>query len=189
MPFHRHCIHKYSNLRYVRRSASICVGLVALIILALSIPALPQEQLLSSSQQNQFVIGQHSFIDMGPPFDFYEVFIVRSNGNSTSIERLTITPPGDRCFVPAKVRTASASINQPTSMLLGSMNPCKIPEKALLRERKRCKNCVVFSGADVVMQLPCGNQTRLIRSDILDRDMFDVRTKTPQYTSWTMRLV
>jgi outer membrane biosynthesis protein TonB len=39
------------------------------------------------------------------------------------------------------------------------------------------------------MAVPCGSQTRLIRSDILDKDMFDATTKTPEHTSWTMSLV
>lgn len=39
------------------------------------------------------------------------------------------------------------------------------------------------------MQVQCGSQARLIRSDILDRDMFDAAPKTPQYTSWTMKLL
>jgi hypothetical protein len=48
---------------------------------------------------------------------------------------------------------------------------------------------MVFSGADVLMSVQCGNQTRLIRSDILDRDMFDSSTKTPEHTSAAMSLV
>ncbi len=39
------------------------------------------------------------------------------------------------------------------------------------------------------MQVQCGTQTRLLRSDILDKDMFDAATNTPQHTSWTMQLL
>jgi TonB family protein len=39
------------------------------------------------------------------------------------------------------------------------------------------------------MQVQCGTQSRLIRSDILDRDMFDPTTKTPEHTSWTIALL
>lgn len=170
----------------MRGSAGICIGLVGLAVLALCIPTFSQLQ----ARPHQFVIGRHSFIDIGPPFDFYEVFIVLPDGHgSSAVERLTVTPHGNECFVPAKVETASASINQSTSALLGSMNPCKIPEKALRHEQKRRKEGLVFSGADVVMEVSCGNQVRLLRSDILDRDMFDATTKTPQYTSWTMGLM
>jgi TonB family protein len=39
------------------------------------------------------------------------------------------------------------------------------------------------------MEVRCGSQTRLIRMDILDRDMFDPAPKTPERTSWTMALL
>jgi hypothetical protein len=75
------------------------------------------------------------------------------------------------------------------SDLLGGTNPCSIPEKDLRRELKRCKRCLVFSGADVVMQVTCGGEDRRIRMDILDRDMFDPHPVTPEHTSWTMGIL
>ena len=39
------------------------------------------------------------------------------------------------------------------------------------------------------MQVGCGNQKRLIRSRVLDKDWFDPDPKTPQHTSWTMQLL
>ena len=39
------------------------------------------------------------------------------------------------------------------------------------------------------MQIQCGDQTRIIRSEILDRDMFDPTPNTPPHTGWTMRLL
>ena len=39
------------------------------------------------------------------------------------------------------------------------------------------------------MQVQCGGQTRIIRSDIIDRDMFDPHAGTPQHTSWTMEIL
>ncbi len=39
------------------------------------------------------------------------------------------------------------------------------------------------------MQVNCGGETRLIRADILDRDVFDPAIKTPQNTNWTMGLL
>lgn len=152
-PFHRHDTHKYSKLRYMRRSASICIGLVGLAVIMVCVPTFSQLQPLPHLQANEFVVGRHSFIDIGPPLDFYEVFIVRPDSHGSAVERLTITPHGDACFVPAKVETASASINQPSKGLLGSKNPCRIPEKALQQERKRRKEGLVFSGADVVWDL------------------------------------
>lgn len=48
---------------------------------------------------------------------------------------------------------------------------------------------MVFSGAHVTMSVQCGTQTRLIRMDVLDRDMFDPAANTPKHTSWTMALL
>jgi TonB family protein len=39
------------------------------------------------------------------------------------------------------------------------------------------------------MHLQCGGKERIIRADVLDRDMFDQTTATPENTSWTMRLL
>jgi hypothetical protein len=39
------------------------------------------------------------------------------------------------------------------------------------------------------MQVQCGPQTRMIRAEILDKDMFDPAANTPIYTSWTMQLL
>ena len=136
-----------------------------------------------------FVLGRHTFIDIGPPFNFYEVLSVRQDGVGTSVERITVTPPGDPCSQPATVETANASLPIPISELLGGKNPCSIPEKALKRELKRRKNSLVFSGAEIMMSVQCGTQARLIRMDILDRDMFDPAPKTPEHTSWTMTLL
>jgi hypothetical protein len=138
---------------------------------------------------NEFVIARHTFVDFGPPLDFYELFIAHSAAKGTSIERISVTPPADVCFAPAKTEVASAALSETPAELLGSTNPCTIPENELRRELKRCKNCSVFSGAKVVMQVQCGTQTRLVRSDILDRDMFDANPKTPEHTSWTMGLL
>jgi TonB family protein len=143
----------------------------------------------ASPRPNQFEIGQRTFFDFDPPFNYYEIYVVRPSASGTFVERITLTPPADECFVPAKLEFVSATIREPVAALLGSENPCEIPEKALRREMKRRNKGLVFSGADLVIQIQCGGKTRLIRSDILDRDMFDPAPKTPQYTSWTMQLM
>jgi len=158
-------------------------------LLILCGPAQPRERRPASPQPNQFEIARHTFIDVGPPNDFYELFIVRAIANGTSIGRFTLTPAGDACMAPAKLETASATISESVAALLDSTNPCAIPESALQRELKRRKQGLVFSGADVVLRVPCGTQTRLIRADILDRDMFDAAPNTPENTSLTMRLL
>jgi TonB family protein len=151
--------------------------------------AFPQDRRAAPPLPNQFTIGRHTFFDFGPPFDFYELLRVRQTPNGTSIERITLTPAGDACTQPAKIETASASSSESVAALLGNTNPCTIPEKELRRELKRCKKCLVFSGANVAMQVQCGTETRIVRSDILDKDMFDPAPNTPEHTSWTMQLL
>ena len=151
--------------------------------------ALPQDRRSASPLPDQFAIGRHTFFDFGPPNDYYELLLVRPAPNGTSIERILLTPAGDACMQPAKIEAVSASLKDSVATLLGNTNPCTIPEKELRRELKRCKKCLVFSGANVAMQVQCGTQTRVIRSDILDKDMFDPAPNTPQHTSWTMQLL
>lgn len=138
---------------------------------------------------DEVVIGRHSFIDIGPPFDFYEVITLRSTNSGIRVERALLSPPGDKCLQPASVEGAEATIAGSMSDVLEHVNPCAIPEKELQREVKRCKKCLVFSGADVTMQLQCGGTLRSIRTDILDRDMFDDHPNTPKNTSWSMNLM
>jgi len=142
-----------------------------------------------ASSPDQFVIGRHTFIDVGPPNDFYELVLVRPTSNGSSIERITLTPATDECFQPAKVEVAAGSLAESVAALLGKTNPCSIPEKELRRERKRCKKCLVFSGANIAMQVQCGAHTRIVRADILDKDMFDPAPSTPEHTTWTMQLL
>jgi hypothetical protein len=158
-------------------------------ILILCGSASPQDHPPVSPLPDQFVIGRHTFFDFGPPNDFYEVLLVRQTPSGASIERILLTPVGDACTQPAKIEAASASLEDSVATLLGNTNPCTIPEKELRRELKRCKKCLVFSGANVAMQVQCGDRTRIVRSDILDKDMFDPAPNTPAHTSWTMQLL
>jgi TonB family protein len=138
---------------------------------------------------DQIILGRNYFIDIGPPFDSYEVISLRSTASGLQIERVTLSPPGDACLQPASAETSTATISQSMDELLGHVNPCSIPEKDLKREIKRCKHCLVFSGANVTMELQCGAQNRKIRMDILDRDLFDKNANTPKNTSWTRSLL
>lgn len=165
--------------------ANLCV---CAMLLTASV-ALTQTSSPKTQHPDQFLIGRHTFFDFGPPFDFYEVFSVHSTGSTTSIERITITPPGDTCTQHAQVETVKASVNESIMDLLGKTDPCAIPENDLRREIKRCKKCSVFSGADITMQVQCGQKTRRIRMNILDKDMFDPTVQTPKHTSWTMHLL
>lgn len=159
------------------------------VALSFTSPTLAQKQHAAVPMPDHFEIGRHTFFDFGPPFDYYELLLVRSNGLGASIQRIILTPPGDECTAPAAVDVASASMSESISVVLGNENPCEIPEKELRRELKRCKHCIVFSGANITMRVPCGAGSRLIRSDILDKDMFSTSPKTPEHTSWTMQLL
>jgi Gram-negative bacterial TonB protein C-terminal len=165
----------------MRRSALICLAVLACVC------ADARDSRPAAEMPTQFEIGRHTFFDFGPPTDYYELLVIRPTQNGSSIERITLTP-GYTC-TPAKVEVASASTSESVADLLGNTNPCTIPEKELHRELKRCKKCLVFSGANVAMQFQCGTQSRILRADILDRDMFDPAPNTPEHTSWTMRIL
>ena len=152
-------------------------------------PAFPQKHAPAVPPPVRFEIGRRTFFDFGPPFNYYDLFIVRPNSSGTLIERISLTPPGHSCAQPAKIEAASAAISESIATILGKTNPCTIPEKELHRELKRCNKCLVFSGANVAMEVQCGSQTRIIRSDILDRDLFDPAANTPKHTEWTMQLL
>jgi|SRR5689334_2221754 len=141
------------------------------------------------TRPKQFEIGVLTFFDFGPPNEYYTLYIVRPTNGGSELERIILTPPADKCFAPARFETAEATLPESVDELLGARNPCEIRQKELKKELKHCKNCMTFSGAKVSMQVSCGGEKRLIRSDILDRDMFSPAAKTPKNTSWTMRLL
>jgi TonB family protein len=165
--------------------ASIAIWAVVIF----SSQALSQGRQVSLSQPNQFEIGQRTFFDFGPPFNYYTLYVIRPAVGGASIDRIMMSPPGNVCLAPAKVEIAHASINDSPSALLGSKSVCSIPGKELHRELKRCKHCQVFSGANMVLRVQCGTQTRLIRSDVLEKDWFESAPKTPEHTSAFMRLL
>jgi hypothetical protein len=152
-------------------------------------PTMGQKAKEPVERPTQFEMGVLTFFDFGPPFDYYALYVVRPVEAGTQIERIILTPEGNKCFAPAKMERTMATVSETVDHLLGAKNPCEIPEKELKRELKRCKHCLTFSGANVKMQVNCGGETRLIRSDILDHDMFNPAVKTPENTSWTMRLL
>lgn len=143
----------------------------------------------SSTFPEKLVIAQHSFIDVGPPNDFYELIQIEPSADGVAVERTLITPEGQACIQPATVETRLVTLHQTFPAFLEGKNPCAIPEKELHKEVKRCKKCLVFSGINVKMQATCGGKQREIRMEILDRDMFDAHANTPEETSWTMRVL
>lgn len=142
-----------------------------------------------SSMPDRFLVARHTFVDVGPPNDFYEIISVRGTESGTVIDRVTLTPAGDACIQSPTVETVSSAIPETMSVVLEGRNPCAIPEKAVRKELKRRKQGLVFSGAEISMHVQCGGNERVIRADVLDRDMFDSKATTPENTSWTMRLL
>jgi hypothetical protein len=87
-------------------------GVVACAILFLCDTAIAEDRNSKAPQPEQFEIGRLTFFDFGPPFDFYEIFIVRPATAGSSIERITLTPPGHECSSTAKIEVASALITE-----------------------------------------------------------------------------
>lgn len=162
--------------------------LTALLLIAFPGNSVPPKK-KPAAWPTRFEIGNMTHFDFGPPFNYYELFIVRPADDGSSVERITLTPAADRCLRTAKTEVAVGKINAPVEALFGAENPCAIREKKLRQEAKRCKHCLVFSFATTNMQVQCGAQARLIRAEVLDRDMFAANAHTPKYTSWTMDLL
>lgn len=160
-----------------------------LFVLVCGCTTLAQDGRTLPSMPDRFLITRHTFIDVGPPNDFYEIISVRGIAGGTSVQRVTLIPAGDACFQPATVEMAVSSIPAPISAVLEGRNPCAIPDRTLRKELKRRKQALVFSGAGVSLHVQCGRKERIIRADVLDRDMFDRNAGTPENTSWTMRLL
>jgi TonB family protein len=165
------------------KSTVVCMGIGAMLC------GIGAAQSAKVGMPDSIVIARHTFFDIGPPFDFYEVIRVKEQGDGLAIERALVTPLGPACGPLASVEMSSGTLHESISDLLGGKNPCTIPEKGLHRELKRCKHCLTFSGVNVTMQVSCGGTLRQLRMDILDRDLFDSAPHTPENTSWTMRML
>jgi len=162
---------------------------IGLLVLLCGSTVCAKDASKASSMPDRFLVARHTFIDVGPPNDFYEIVSVRGTDSGTAIDRVTLTPAGDACIQSPTVETVSSAIPDTMSVVLEGRNPCAIPEKALRKELKRREQGLVFSGAEISMHVQCGGKERLIRADVLDRDMFDSKATTPENTSWTMRLL
>lgn len=120
---------------------------------------------------------------------YYDLTFLRSQGENTDVERISLTPPADTCYPRAEVKVAHVMVHDTLFSLLQGTNPCTIPEKALKAELKRRKKGLsVFSGMNVTIQVQCADVTRVIHADILDRDVFDEHPNTPRYTAWSQTL-
>jgi TonB family protein len=144
---------------------------------------------VAAPQPDQFEIGRRTFWDFGPPFNYYDLFVVRPSGQGSAIERIILTPVANECLAPAKFEHASASMDVSPAELLGSVNACAIPEKELKRKPKDCKHCARFSGADVAIRVRCGTEIRVIPSHIFEDYWFNSAAKPPKTTSSMLELL
>jgi len=158
-------------------------GAVLFLFAACSAQKMPVEM------PDSLVIARDTFWDFGPPFNYYDLIQIKRSNEGLALEQVLVTPPGQACMQPATVDVRSVVLHETMDDLLAGGNPCAIPDRELLRELKRCKHCLTFSGVHVTMQASCAGTDRRIRMDILDRDIYDNRTQTPVNTSWTMGLL
>lgn len=138
---------------------------------------------------SEIVIGRNSFMDIDPPFNYYDLTILRSAGKKTEVERISLTPPSDTCYPRVEIRVAHLILDEALFHILEETNPCLTPEKKLRDELKRRKRGSIFSGMNVAIQVECARGMRMLRSDILDRDIFEKHPTTPQYTAWSSVLL
>ncbi len=164
------------------------IVLVIAVVLVLSDTPFAQGHKSQEPIPTEVVIGRDSFIDIGPPFNYYDLTFLRSEGEKTEVERVSLTPPVDTCYPLAEIRVVHLSLDEPLSHVLEGTNPCVIPEKKLKAELKRRNKGLVFSGMNVSIQVECASGVRIIRADILDRDIFAEHPTTPQYTAWSRTL-
>jgi hypothetical protein len=157
-------------------------------VLVINCICMAQKQKSQEPFPTEVVIGRDSFIDIGPPFNYYDLTFLRSEGEKTDVERISLTPPADACYPRAEIAIAHVSLSEPLSSVLQGTNPCTVPEKALKDELKRRNKGLVFSGMNVSIQVACTGGVRVMRADILDRDIFDAHPSTPQYTAWSRAL-
>lgn len=179
--------------RGVISTAKVLRAIAALICLTLTSFAQTKSAATANSETGEFpkeiIVARHFFFDFGPPSDFYEIFTVRESGRGAVIEKISLTPAGDRCVQPATIGFASVTRSENVETLLGERNPCSISERKLRKERSRRKKGLVFSGADISFQMACSGKSRTVRAEVLDRDMFDAAAQTPENTSWSMQVM
>jgi hypothetical protein len=165
------------------------VSLLLLAALVFSSLLLARDQHRAPAKPNEFEIGQRTFFDFGPPFNFYELLVVRPSQEGSAVERILLTPAADKCFAPAKIEYVSASLSDTPETLLADMSPCAIPEKDLKRKPKDCNHCQHFSGADTAIRVRCGTQVRIVPAHVFEDYWFNPAAVPPKGTSTMLQLL
>lgn len=158
------------------------------LMTTLSVYAQSSSKAPTNFSHDEIVFAMTSFFDFGPPFDYYTLYRLTAASGGTDVEKIAVTPPASSCTLPT-TEVSHAHIQEKLSKLFDDKDPCRISEKASRREAKRCKHCLTFSGIHASVQLSCGEKTRVIRYEVLDRDLFDTHPKTPNATLHTTDLI
>jgi hypothetical protein len=136
-----------------------------------------------------FVVGVNTYFDFGPPFNYYDIFVVTPTPQGSKVGKFTLTPLVHKCYAPEKTEYVEKTTKLSVKELLAGEDPCEISENDLKREQKRKKKGLNFSGAQISLQLSCGGETRTIQASVIERDWFLAHPGTPKNTGWTMELL
>lgn len=146
-------------------------------------------QAQEGNRLQELVIGRETFFDFGPPFQYFDIYVVNRKNTGISLERASLTPEANKCYALAKVEFVEKSSPISIEELLSGKDPCQIPEKKLKKETKKQRRAMGFSGANMVFRVTCGSQIRTLRTGIGDKDWFDEKPDTPVNTSWTTQVL
>src|SRR5271157_5127921 len=105
-------LSKTSSTQYDGNICLMQFRLAICAVLVLCSSAVAQEPGVNSNQPSEFEIARRTLFDFGPPFDYYELFLVRPAANGSLVERIILTPPSDSCSASAKLETASKSLSE-----------------------------------------------------------------------------
>jgi TonB family protein len=142
-----------------------------------------------STDDSGFVLGVNTFFDFGPPFNYYEIFVVIPIAQGSKVEKFTLTPVAHKCYAPAKAEYAENTTSLSVKELLIGVDPCAIRDKDLKKEAKRKHKESNLSGANLSLRMNCGRNVRTIEMRVLERDWFLKHPGTPKNTDWTMQVL
>ncbi len=94
-------------------------AMIWLFVLLCGSATFAKDDLTVSSVPNRILITRHTFIDVGPANDFYEIISVRGTSAGTTVEKVTLTPAGDACIQSPTVEMAASVISEPGQCCAG----------------------------------------------------------------------
>jgi Gram-negative bacterial TonB protein C-terminal len=158
-------------------------GVLILALLIVGAPAPIQKHRPAPPFPDHFVVARQ--LGGEQPFGStrgYEVFVLTPIENSSLIEKIVLTP--NECIDPTRVEYNAVSVSETGMDILGSKSPCAISEDEIARETRNRERRLWGPSTDV-LQVQCGNQTRVIPSDLLDKIMSRPVANAPKNLTWT----